>query len=132
MKPIIDNQRVLDEEIKKLDQFNLYSRWVVVVLCWLLLIPWSIWEFRESIEICQNQCTWATVRLALEFNPFAALAISFCIGLPTSVLVKQSIYILRGGLSDQEKYYLRQRVQKIGHQGRKNLLYQWVYGKNSQ
>ena len=130
MKHTIDNQIISDEEIKRLYQFNIYGRWIIVFVLCLLLLPWGIWQFRETISLCQDQCTWAAIRTGLEFNFFAAVAISFCIGLLTAILVKQSIYILRGGLSDKQKYYLAKKVQKIRNQGEQHWLYQWMYGAN--
>jgi hypothetical protein len=127
MKYTIDNQNVSEQEIKRLYQFNIYGRWLVVFFFWLLLIPWGLWNLRETISLCQDRCTWAAIRLGMEFNPSATVAISFCLGIFTAVLVKQSIHILKGGLSDQEKYYLAKKVQKIRHQGQRSLLYRWVY-----
>lgn len=132
MKHTIENQIVSDEEIKRLYQFNIYGRWVIVFVLWLLFIPWGIWELRETISLCQSQCTWAAIRLGLEFNPFAALSISFCLGLATAILVKQSIHILRGGFSDKEKYYLSKKVQEIRNQGEQNWLYKWMYTTNKR
>ena len=132
MKHTIDHQTISDEEINKLYQFNLYARWVTVLTLCLLLIPWGIWQFQETIYLCQTQCTWAAIRVGLEFNPFATIAISFSIGLVNAILVKQSIYILRGGLSDKEKYYFAKKVLKIRTQTKKNFLYQWIYGNKKR
>lgn len=132
MKHITENETISDEEIERLYQFNIYGRWVMVSVLCLLLMPWGIWQMRETISLCQSQCTWAAIRLGLEFNPLATVAISFCLGLVTSILIKQSLHILKGGLSDKEKYYLAQQVKKIRHRGKQHWLYQWMYGASKR
>ncbi|BAQ66106.1 hypothetical protein [Geminocystis sp. NIES-3709] len=122
----IDRELVSNKEIENLHRLMLYGRWIVVAILWVLIVPWGLWQLRETISLCQDYCTWSAIRLGLEFNPWAGLGLSFCVGLAVSVLVWQSSYILRGGLSDKQKYYLSQQVSKIRQQGKKNWLYHWV------
>ena len=127
MKETIDNQIIVsDQEIKKLYQLNLYGRWIMVLLSCLLILPWAIWQFRETISLCQDYCTWAAIRLGIELNFLAALGITFCIALTTSVLIWQSMHIIRGDLSQKQKYYLAQKVRKIRKQGQKHWLYHLI------
>ncbi len=130
MKEQSNEQIVSEKQIKRLYRFYLYGRWLVVLICWLLIMPWAIWQFKETISLCQEQCTWAAIRIGMEFNLLAAVGISFCLGLITSVLVWQSTVILRGRLSDKQHYYLSQQVQKISSQGKKHWLYRWIYPVN--
>jgi hypothetical protein len=81
---------------------------------------------RETISLCQEHFTWAAVRYGLQFNPFGAAALIFCMAITTSTLVWQSFYILEGGLSAKERYYLEQKVEKIRTKGEKHPLYAWV------
>lgn len=127
MKHTIDDQIVSDAEIQKLYQLNLYSRWIFVLLSWLFILPWAIWQFRETISLCQDYCTWATIRLGMEFNFLATVGISFCIGFTTSVLIWQSMHIIEGDLSQRQKYYLAQKIRKIRQQGQNHCLYRWIY-----
>ena len=126
MKHTIDNQIVSNAEIKKLYQLNLYCRWILALLSWLLILPWAIWQFRETISLCQDHCTWAAIRLGMEFNFLATVGISLCIGFTTSVLIWQSTHMIGGDLSKRQKYYLAQKVRKIRKQGQKNWLYHWI------
>jgi len=128
MNPSNDNtQTVTEKEIEKLYQLKIYGRWIVVIIAWILILPWALWQFRETISLCQERCTWATIRVGIEFTPLASLGIAFCLGFATSVLVKQSVHILNGGLSEKEKYYLSQEVLKIRQKGESYWLYRYLY-----
>ena len=127
MNHISDLQTVSEREIKKLYRLHIYGRWLIVFVCCLLILPWSIWQLEESISLCLEHCTWATIRLGMEFHPLATVGISFCLGLITSVLLWQSSSILRGGLSERQKYYLTQKIIKIRQKGGQYWLYNWIY-----
>lgn len=114
-----------EKDIHRLYLLKLQGRWLLVIISWLTLMPWGLWRMQETISLCIEYCTWATIRAGMEFNPWATLAITFCLGFLTSVLVWQSLYILRGGLSDKEKYYFHQEVLKIRSQGAKHWLRRW-------
>ncbi|MBD2393942.1 hypothetical protein VKI22_07400 [Cyanobacterium aponinum UTEX 3221] len=118
---------VTEAQIERLYQLKIYLRWILVVCAWILILPWSLWQFRETISLCQERCTWAVIRVGIEFTPLGALGIAFCMGFTTSVLVWQSLHILRGGLSNKEKYYLRQEMVKILQQGEKHWLYRYFH-----
>lgn len=117
--------QVTEKNIQRLYQLKIYGRWIFVLLAWILIMPLSLWQFRETISLCQEKCTWATIRVGIEFSPFATVGVAFCLGLATSVLVRQSLDILKGGLSEKEKYYLRQEVLKIRQQGKSHWLYSY-------
>ncbi|MBL1209666.1 hypothetical protein [Geminocystis sp. GBBB08] len=123
----IENQSVSNQEIDRLHQLTVYGRWLLVVMSWILILPWALWELRETISLCQEYCTWSAIRAGMEFNPWGALGLVFCFAFATSVLVWQSSYILRGGLSDKQKYYLTEKVKKIRLQNKKNWLYRLMY-----
>ncbi|WP_373480763.1 hypothetical protein [Geminocystis sp.] len=131
MNKNIESELVTPKEIQKLYQLTIYGRWILVCLSWILILPWGLWELRETISLCQEYCTWSGIRLGLEFNPWAALGLSFCIVFTTSVLVWQSSYILRGDFSEKQKYYLTQKVTQIRQKGKKYWLYSFVCEDNN-
>ncbi len=118
-----------EADIKKLYKTRVYGRWILVLISWLTLMPWGLWQFRETISLCQEHCTWSAIRLGMEFNPLGTLAITFCIGFLASVLVWQSSYILRGGLSEKEKYYFNQEIKKIRAKEKNNFFRRWLDDK---
>lgn len=120
---------VEDADIRRLHLTRIYGRWLLVLLSWLTLMPWGLWQFRGTFSLCWQYCTWAAIRAGMEFNPFATLAVTFSIGFLTSVLIWHSSYILRGGLSDKEKYYFAQEVRKIRAKGEKHFLWRWLERK---
>ncbi len=123
---------ILEQEVEKLHQLTVYGRWILVAICWLTLVPWGLWELRETISLCQEYCTWAAVRLGIEFNLLASFVLTFVIAITTSVLVWQSSHILRGGLSDKEKYYLAKKVKQIRQEGKKNIFWYWLMRENNK
>ncbi len=116
----------LEKQVQKLHQLTIYGRWLFVLLCWLVFVPYGLWELRDTISYCQDYCTWAAIRLGLQFNPFATLALAFTIGMTTAVLVWQSRIILGGDLSPKQRYFLEQKVIKIQQMGPKHPLWKWV------
>lgn len=122
------NDSDLNQPIERLHRLTVYGRWLFVVICWLTLAPFGLWEMRETIALCQQHCTWSAIRYGLQFNPYGAVSITFCIAITTAVLVWQSSHILQGGLSDKEKYYLQQQVEKIRAKGTKHILWKWIFG----
>jgi hypothetical protein len=123
----IENNDISDQEIEKLHQLTIYGRWILVAISWVFILPWALWDLRETISLCQEYCTWSAIRSGMEFNPWAALGVTFCVAFATSVLVWQSSYILRGGLSDKEKYYFTEKIKKIRLKGKDYWLYKLIY-----
>lgn len=125
----IEDKTISEQEIERLHQLTLYGRWILVGISWIFILPWALWELRETISFCQEYCTWSAIRAGIEFNPWAALGVTFCIAFATSVLVWQSSYILRGELSDKEKYYFIEKIKKIRTKNKNNWLYRLMYEK---
>lgn len=116
----------ISQEAEKLQKLTVYGRWLFVLICWLTLAPFGIWEMRETIMLCKEHCTWAAIRYGLQFNPVGGFALVFSVAITTSVLIWQSSHILQGGLSDKEIYYLEKQVEKIRATGPKHILYSWI------
>lgn len=125
----IENNAISKEEIERLYQLTVYGRWILVTISWVFILPWALWDLRETISLCQEYCTWSAIRSGMEFNPWAAFWLTFCVAFATSVLVWQSSYILRGGLSDKEKYYFIEKIKKIRRKNKNNWLYKLMYEK---
>lgn len=126
MSESFNDDLMLEKQVQKLYYLTLYARWILVGIGWLTIIPWGLWQFRETFSLCQQYCTWAAVRMGIEFNLVASFAMTFIIAFTTSNLVWQSYHILKGGLSEKEKYHLAKQVKKIRQQGNKNILWHWL------
>lgn len=119
----------LSEQVTRLNRLRFYTRWLLVLTSWLTLVPFGIWQMRETVSLCQQYCTWAAIRYGLEFNPLGAMALCLSLAITTSTLIWHSCYILEGGLSSKEKYYLQQKVMKIKSRGSKHILYKLIFPK---
>ncbi|MGY6529329.1 MAG: hypothetical protein ACXITR_05320 [Cyanobacterium sp.] len=126
MKENQEESIIEDADLERLHLSRIYGRWLLVLISWLTLMPWGLWQFRETFSLCQEHCTWSAVRAGMEFNPLGTLAVTFSIGFLTSVLLWHSSYIIRGGLSDKEKYYFAQELRKINAKGDKHFLWKWL------
>lgn len=116
----------LTKPAQKLFTLQLYGRWSFVAIAWLTLAPLSIWELREDISIIQDHFTWAAVRYSLAFNILPAYCLFFCVAITGSVLVWQSLYILKG-ISPREQLRLENQVKKIQITGPKHPLWKWIF-----
>ena len=112
-------------QVERLHRLTVYSRWMLVGLCWVVVAPISLWSLRREIGLWMTHFTWAAVRYGLFFNRLAALGIFFCTGLTTAVLLWQSRNIL-WGLPAPERRRLEQQVWRIRQQGRSHPLWKWI------
>ena len=116
---------ILNQQVQRLYQFNLYGRWLFVIFCWLTLGLFSTWQLRGEFELWQQHFTWAAVRYGLAFNLIPAFSLFFCFGVTGSVFVWQSSHILYG-LSPREKLRLKNQVLKIQKSGPSHPLWKWI------
>ena len=123
--------RTFQQQLKRLHQITVYSRWLVVGLLWISVAPWSLWSLRSEIALWQDYFTWTAVRYGLAFNLLPTVGLTLCIALAVSTLVWQSRNILFG-LSDYQLKRLKQRLLKIRQQGTSHPLWQWVCGEPGQ
>lgn len=114
-----------EEQLQRLHQLTVYSRWLFVGFCWLVIAPLGIWGLREEFELWREYFTWAAVRYAIAYNRLSAVAIAFCIGITTSVLVWQSRNILFG-MPDAERQRLENQLRRIHAAGPRHPLWKWV------
>ncbi|MEA5421399.1 hypothetical protein VB712_19410 [Spirulina sp. CCNP1310] len=114
----------LDIKIERLHRLTVYGRWLAVGVAWLVLAPPALWAMREQISLLREYFTWAGLRYGLAFHPWSAIALAFCIGFTTSVLVWQSRNILFG-LPQRERQRLIHQLMAIERQGEKHPLARW-------
>lgn len=113
------------QQVQKLHQITVYSRWLFVGLLWLAIAPVSLWSLRSEIALLKQYFTWTAVRFALYYHPLPTFGLALCIGMTISVLVWQSRNILLG-LPTNEQQRLEQQVSKIRQQGSTHPLWKWV------
>lgn len=113
------------QQVQKLHQITVYSRWLLVGLLWLTIAPLSLWSLRSEFALLDQYFTWTAVRFALYYHPLATFGLALCIGMTVSVLVWQSRNIILGLPADEQKR-LEQHVSKIRQQGSTHPLWKWV------
>ncbi len=113
------------EQVQRLHRLTVYGRWFVVGLLWLTIVPIALWDLSSEIKLWQQYFTWAAVRYALFFHPWATLGLSFCWGMTTAVLVWQSRNILFG-LPNSDRTRLEKQVYQIRQQGQTHPLWKWI------
>ena len=112
-------------QVRRLYQFTVYARWLVVSLLWLTAGSWSIWTLRREIGLWLDYFTWSAVRYALAYHRLAAIGLGLCLGATTAVLVWQSSNIL-WGLPPEHQRRLERQVRRIREQGSSHPLWKWV------
>lgn len=116
----------LMKQIENLYRVSLAARWFLVIFSWLTLGSLGIWGLRGEIPLWLDHFTWTALRYGIAYNRMASLAIAFCVGLTAAVLIRQSLNILRGGISPEEKLTLEKQVKKILKKGPRHPLWKWV------
>ncbi len=116
---------IFQQQVKRLHQLIVGSRWLVVVVLWVTVAPLCLWRLRPEIILWLDHFTWAAVRYGLIEHRLSTLGLSFCIGMTTAVLVWQSRNILIGRPSIYQQR-LEEQVCHIRKQGRSHPLWRWV------
>ena len=114
------------QAIDRLHRLNVIGRWLTLLILWLTVGGWSLWQLRKTWQILQDYFTWSAIRVGLMFHPIAAVGLGLCIGLTLSTLIGQSRDLI-WGLPDYEQASLRGRVLKIQQQGRSHPLWNRVW-----
>ena len=115
----------LAQQVQRLHLVTVYSRWVLVVGSWLVVIPIALWQLQEEIALMRSYFTIAAVRYALIFNPICSIALAWCLGITTAVLLWQSSNILFG-FSSAYRHRLEKQVMRIRKQGKSHPFWRWV------
>ena len=114
------------QAIDRLHRLNVIGRWLTLLILWLTVGGWSLWQLRKTWQILQDYFTWSAIRVGLMFHPIAAVGLGLCIGLTLSTLIGQSRNLI-WGLPDYEQASLRGRVLKIQQQGSSHPLWNRVW-----
>lgn len=114
-----------ERKVAKLHRLTVYGRWLFVIVSWLTLGAYALWNLKEEIALWFDYFTWAAVYYGFHFNFIPTLCLAFCVGTTISVLVWQSRNILFG-LPAREQRQLERRVKKILVQGSKHPLWRWI------
>ncbi|MEM8780221.1 MAG: hypothetical protein AAGF26_15390 [Cyanobacteria bacterium P01_G01_bin.49] len=122
-----DRDPILTCQIQRLYELTLYRRWLFVILCWLTLGQYSLWQLREEFSLLREHFTWVAVRYGLAFNLIPAFSLFFCVGVTGAVLVWQSLHIING-FSPREKMRLENQVKQIQKSGPKHPLWKLIKG----
>lgn len=118
-------QSDFQQKVTRLHQLTVYARWLFVLVSWLTLGVYALWNLREEIALMFDYFTWAAVYYGLHFNFLPTLCLAFCIGITISVLVWQSRNLI-WGLPESEKRQLEQQAEKILETGAKHPLWKWI------
>jgi hypothetical protein len=116
---------VFQQQVLRLHQLTVYSRWLFIGFLWLLIAPLCLWHLRSEIGLWFDYFTWTAVRYTIIYNRFASIGLAFCIAWTISVLLWQSRNILQG-ISAAERRSLEKQVLKIRQQGKSHPLWKWV------
>ena len=123
--PSVELDPTFKQQVQRLHQLIVYSRWLVVGLLWLSVGSFSLWGLRAEIALWQQYFTWVALRYGLAYNPLPALGLAVCIGMTTSVIVWHSRNLLFG-VPPEEQQRLEQQVHRIRQQGASHPLWKWI------
>ena len=129
-QPLPDEEQLLadpafQQQVDRLHQLTIYSRWAVVGLLWLTIGALSLWGLHYPIALAFENFTWAALRYGLVFNRLAAIGLAICIGTTAAVLIWQIRNAL-WGLPASERQRLQRQVCHIRQQGSRHPLWNLV------
>jgi hypothetical protein len=125
LAPEIELDPIFKNQIDNLYRLNVYTRWTVIVLMWLTIGLYSLWELRYHISLIQEDFTWAAVKYGLVFNLIPAIGLCLCVGMMTGTLVWQSRNTI-WGIPKREQQRLTKQVCQIRQQGISHPLWKLV------
>lgn len=114
-----------EKAIEALRQHSLTIWWRLTVGVWLTLGPLTLWQLREEIGLLLDYFTWTAVYYGLKYNFPGALGFFLCVGLASTLLIRE-IRHLTLGLSPIERKRLENQLSKIRRQGDSHPLWSLV------
>ena len=115
----------LQQQVERLHQLRVYSRWVVVGGLWLTVGSVSLWNLRYSMSLVLEYFTWSAVYYGFVLHPSASLGLATCVAFTTTVLLWQSWHILFG-MPKGDRKRLEQQVLRIRQQGASHPFWKYV------
>ncbi|MEM1250817.1 MAG: hypothetical protein AAGI69_00195 [Cyanobacteria bacterium P01_H01_bin.21] len=114
-----------ERAIEALRQHALTTWWRLTVIVWLTLGPLTLWQLRAEISLLFDYFTWTSVYYGLKYNFLGALGFFFCVGLASTLMVRE-IRHLTLGLSPIERRRLENQLAQIQRQGSSHPLWSLV------
>jgi hypothetical protein len=123
---MLDDPPNLAQAVEKLHRLSLYLRWLLVCLCWLIVIPLALWQLREHIALMRDYFTWSALRYSLIYNLVPAFFLFVSVGITLAVLLRHSQWIL-WGILPKERARLEQQARNIYRIGPRHPLWKWLF-----
>ena len=114
-----------EKAIEALRQHSLTAWWRLTVGVWFTIGPLTLWQLREEISLLLDYFTWTAVYYGLKYNFLGALGFFVCVGLASTLLIRE-IRHLTLGLSPIERKRLENQLSKIRRQGDSHPLWSLV------
>jgi hypothetical protein len=116
---------VFQQQVIRLHQLIVYSRWWFVIFLWVVIAPICLWRLQSEIALWLDYFTWTAVRYTIVYNRLASIGLTLCIAWTISTLVWQTHHLWRG-ISAEERRSLERQVLRIQRQGNSHFLWRWV------
>ena len=116
---------VTERAIEVLRQHSLLAWWRLTVGVWLSIGPLTLWQLRSEISLLLDYFTWTSVYYGLKYNFLGALGFFLCVGLVTTLLVRE-IRHLTLGISPVERRRLEKQLVQIRRQGSSHPLWSLI------
>ncbi len=114
-----------ERAIESLRQHALTTWWRLTVAVWLTIGPLTLWQLRSEISLLLDYFTWTSVYYGLKYNLLGALGFFICIGLASTLLLRE-IRHLTLGISPVERKRLESQLAQIRRQGSSHPLWSLV------
>lgn len=114
-----------EKAIEALRQHTLTTWWRLTVGVWLTIGPLTLWQLRSEISLLLDYFTWTSVYYGLKYNFLGSLGFFFCIGLASTLLIRE-IRHLTLGISDVERKRLENQLAQIRRQGPSHPLWSLI------
>ncbi|MEL6930746.1 MAG: hypothetical protein AAFO95_19240 [Cyanobacteria bacterium J06600_6] len=120
-----NNRSDFEQQVEKLHRLTVYGRWLLVIVSWLTLGSYALWNLKSEIALWLDYFTWAAVYYGFHFNLIPTLCLAFCVAATVSTLIWQSRNVIWGLPADQQRQ-LENQVKRIQARGRKHPLWRWI------
>jgi hypothetical protein len=116
---------LLARRIARLQRLAVWQRWLSLVLLWLTLGWWSLWELRESLVLLLEYFSWPGVIYGGYFHLWGGGGLLLCLLFTCSSIIWQIGHSF-GVPSPKELHQLAVKVNQIQAKGNKHWLWRWI------